>query len=246
MPALWRFSSNVGLDPQIPEAPSRSASSPRPRVYGGWMEDGSPESRGWLGPVSGLLFFAAVLISAAVFGGFDFFGGVEVLPSHSPGVLITALQAKGDSIRNSSLIMLVGIGFLGLFVADLRARSEEAGLGWPTEAFSIGGGLISAAWLVYLGLQLAAHVVGDNGQAESARVVIALLWLAFWLFLPGVLVFGIAAAVSGLRSTFHPKWLGVIGVLTALTAFVPWDGLFVFVIWVAAASVARLLSLWRS
>ena len=206
------------------------------------MTDGSSNPhRGWLGPISGLLFFAAVLGSAAVFGGFDFFGGVEVSPSNSPQTLLDAIRAKDDAIYNSSLIMLLGIGFLGFFIADLRIRANKAGLGWPSEAFTIGGVLIGAAWLILLGLQLTAHVMGDYGHTESVQVVIDLLWLSFWLFLPGLFVFGVAAAVAGLRSGFHPVWLGVIGVLVALTAFLPWDGLFVFVTWVAAASVLQLL-----
>jgi hypothetical protein len=187
------------------------------------------------------LFFVAVLVSAAVFGGFDFFGGVEVEPSYSPSALLSAIQAKAEAIYNSSLIMLLGVGFLGFFVADLRFRANKAGLGWPSEGFLVGGVLIGAAWVAYLGLQLAAHVVGDYGHVETVQAVIDLLWLAFWLFLPGLLVFGVAAAVAGLRSGFHPVWLGVIGVLVALTAFLPWDGLFVFVVWVAAASVLQLV-----
>lgn len=196
---------------------------------------------GWWGPVSGLLFFAAVVGSAAVFGGFDFFGGVEVSPSTSPERLLDAIRAKDDAIYNSSLIMLLGIGFLGFFIADLRARANKAGLGWPAEAFAVGGVLIAAAWLLYLGLQLTAHVIGDYGHVDSVQIVIDFQWLAFWLFLPGLLVFGVAASVAGLRSGFHPKWLGVVGVLVALTAFLPWDGLFVFVPWVAAASVVHLV-----
>jgi hypothetical protein len=194
-----------------------------------------------MGPISGLLFFVALLAAAAVFGGFDFFGGVEVEPSWSPERLMVAIRVKQDAIHNSSLIMLVGVGFLGFFIADLRMRAEKAGLGWPREGFIIGGGLIGAAWLFYLGLQLAAHVAADNGHYESVQVMIDLLWLAFWLFLPGLFIFGVSAAIAGLRSELHPMWLGVIGILVALTAFLPWDGLFVFVVWVAAASVLQLV-----
>lgn len=202
--------------------------------------------RGWLGPVSGLLFFVAVLVSAAVFGGFDFFGGVEVTPSQSPQGLLSAVRAKDEAIYNSSLIMLLGIGFLGFFIADLRVRAEKAGLGWPREGFLIGGAWIGTAWLAILGLQLAAHVVGDYGHSESIQVVIDLLWLSFWLFLPGLLVFGASAAVAGLRREYHPVWLGLIGVLVALTAFLPWDGLFVFVAWVGAASILQLSRILRA
>ena len=197
--------------------------------------------RGWLGPVSGILFFVAVLGSAAVFGGFDFFGGVDVMPSQSAEALLSAIRAKGDAIYNSSLIMLLGLGFLGFFISDLRARANKEGLGWPSDGFLVGGVFIGVAWLTYIGLQLTAHVVGDFGHSESVHVVIDLLWLAFWLFLPGLLVFGVSAAVAGLRSDFHPLWLGVIGALVGLTAFLPWDGLFVFVPWVAAASVLHLV-----
>lgn len=198
-------------------------------------------SRGWLGPASGLLFFLAVVGSAAVFGGFDFFGGVEVTPSHSAESLLSAIRDKDDSIFNSSLVMLLGIGFLGFFVSDLRAKANKAGLGWPAEAFAIGGVLIAVAWILLIALQLAAHVVGDYGHTESVQVVIDLLWLAFWPFMPGLLVFGVAAAVAGLRSAFHPVWLGVVGIITALTAFLPWDGLFVFVAWIAAAALVQLV-----
>lgn len=187
------------------------------------------------------MFFAAVVGSAAVFGGFDFFGGVEVNPQNPPEVLLSAIRAKEDVLLQSSLIMLVGIAFLGFFVADLRVRTRDAGIGWPSEALLIGGVLIAAAWLVYLGLQLAAHVVSDYGHIDSVQVVIDLLWLAFWLFLPGVLVSGVAAAAVGLRSRFHPLWLGAFGVLVAVSALLPWDGLFVFVAWVAAASILQLI-----
>ena len=211
------------------------------------MEGDVPlRSRGWLGPVSGLLFFLAVVGSALVFGGFDFFGGVEVIPSQTSEALLSAIRAKGDSILNSSVVMLLGVGFLGVFVSDLRVRADRAGLGWPSEGLLVGGVLIGAAWLVLLGLQLAAQVVGDFGHIESVRLVVDLLWLAFWLFLPGLFVFGVSASVAGLRSGFHPLWLGVIGVLTALTAFLPWDGLFVFVAWVGAASVFHLVTFTKA
>ena len=201
----------------------------------------SLRKRGWMGPISGLLFFVALLAAAAVFGGFDFFGGVEVEPSWSTDRLLVAIRVKQGAIHNSSLIMLLGIGFLGFFIADLRVRAEKAGLGWPREGFVIGGALIGAAWLFYLGLQLAAHVAADNGHYESVQVMIDLLWLAFWLFLPGLLIFGVSAAIAGLRSELHPKWLGVLGILVAITALLPWDGLFVFVVWVAAASILQIV-----
>lgn len=202
--------------------------------------------RGWIGPISGLLFFAALLASAAVFGGFDFFGGVDVDPSWSTDRLLVALRAKEGAILNSSLIMLVGIGFLGIFIADLKVRADEAGLGWSREGFMIGGALIGSAWLFYLGLQVAAHVAADHGHYESVQVIIDLLWLAFWLFLPGLFIFGVSAVIAGLRGELHPKWLGVIAILVALTAFLPWDGLFVFVVWVAAESVLHLVRIMRA
>ena len=204
-------------------------------------ESVSPLGRGWLGPGSGLLFFAAVLGSAAVFGGFDFFGGVEVEPSFSPETLLAEIRAKEGAIFSSSVIMLIGLGFLGLYLADLKVRASRSGLGWPSQAFVTGGVMIGAAWLVYLMLQMTAQIVGDEGHVESVVTVIDLLWVAFWLFLPGLLTVGVAASVAGLRSSFHPRWLGIIGVGVALTAFLPWDGLFVFVVWVAADSIRTLV-----
>jgi hypothetical protein len=198
--------------------------------------------RRWLGPVSGLLFFAAVLVSAAVFGGFDFFGGVEVEPSYPPAELLAAIQAKDGAILSSSLVMLIGLGFMGLFLADIKVRADESGLGWPSQGFVVGGVLIGAAWLVYLMLQMTAQLVGDEGHIDSVVTIIDLLWVSFWLFLPGLLIVGVSAAVAGLRSSLHPVWLGVIGVAVALTAFLPWDGLFVFVAWVTAASILHLVT----
>lgn len=201
---------------------------------------------GWFGPISGLLFFVALLAAATVFGGFDFFGGVEVEPSWPSDRLLVAIRLKHDAIHTSSLIMLLGIGFLGFFIADLRVRAEKAGLGWPREGFVIGGILVGAAWLFYLGLQLAAHVAADHGHGEFVQVMIDPLWLAFWLFLPGLLIFGVSAVIAGLRSELHPIWLGVIGILVALTAFLPWDGLFVFVMWVAAESILQIVRILRA
>ena len=197
--------------------------------------------RRWLGPVSGLVFFAAVLGSAAVFGGFDFFGGVEVEPSFSPETLLAAIRAKEGAIFASSVVMLIGLGFFGLYLADLKDRADEFGLGWPSNAFVVGGVMIGAAWLIYLMLQMTAQLVGDEGHLDSVVTVIDLLWVAFWLFLPGLLTVGVAASVVGFRSSFHPRWLGVIGIGVAVTAFLPWDGLFVFVVWVAADSIRQLV-----
>lgn len=197
--------------------------------------------RGWPGPVSGLLFFGAVLGSAAVFGGFDFFGGVEVEPSFSPETLLAEVQAKEGAILTSSVIMLIGLGFLGLYLSDLKVRSSGSGLGWPSQAFVVGGVMIGAAWLINLMLQMAADLAAEEGHVESLVTFIDLLWVALWLFLPGLLTVGAAAAVVGLGSEFHPKWLGVIGVGVALSALLPWYGLFVFVVWVAADSVRRLV-----
>ena len=88
-------------------------------------------------------------------------------------------------------------------------------------------------------IRLAAQLVGDEGHLDSVVTVIDLLWVAFWLFLPGLFTVGVAASVVGFRSPFHPRWLGVIGIGVALTAFLPWNGLFVFVVWVTADSIRQ-------
>ncbi|MEE9227967.1 MAG: hypothetical protein V3U47_03255 [Acidimicrobiia bacterium] len=193
----------------------------------------------WFGPLSGVLFVAAVVVGVAISA------GVDSEPSDSASSVLAEFREGADDIRTGALLTMLGVGFLLVFVGHLRTRFRDGGAGWAADGFSAGGVVLAGGVIVFTAVQLAGAEAGDNGHAEVAQGAIDFLWNGTLIFSPGLLAVGIAAAVVSFTYRTLPIWLGVFAVVVALGALAPWIGIFVFIAWVLAASIFELIRVSR-
>lgn len=194
-----------------------------------------------IGPLSGVMFAVSVVISTALLGSFGVLRGTAIESTRSNEALLVTLQKSVSPIRASSLITLVGLGFLAIFLADLRNRARGVGVGWPADGVLVGGLLVIVAWLLLVSLQMSAYLSMQGARVEAVQSVVNVFWGSLWLYTPGLLAVGIGATAMGFGTSFHPRWLGAVGALVAVGLLVPRFGLLVFIAWVLAASVTSLV-----
>ena len=193
----------------------------------------------WFGPLSGLLFVGAVVVAGGIFG------GVDAEPSDSASSVLREFREKADDIEISALLIMLGVGFLLVFVGHLRTKFRDAGAGWAADGFLAGGIALAGALIVLTGVQLAGGVAGDHGHAEVAQGASDFLWEGVFLFSPGLLAIGITATAISFSVRALPIWLGVFGAVVGVGAIAPWIGIFVFIAWVLATSIVELIQVYR-
>ena len=193
----------------------------------------------WLGPVGGILFVASVVARGAIRGELD------SEPADSATTALAEFRDNAGDIELGVYIAVLGVGFLVLLLAHLRAKFLDAGAGWVADAFLAGGVLLAAGLVVYSAVELAGATAGDHGHAEVAQLVVDFSWNWAIMLSPGLLTVGIAAAVASFSHRTLPRWLGAIAVVVALGALAPWMGIFVFVVWVLAASIFEFTQISR-
>ena len=193
----------------------------------------------WFGPIGGILFVVAVVLAVGMFA------DVDAEPSDSASTVLGQFRANADNIYTAALVLVLGLGFLLIFVGHIRTRMRDSGAGWAADGFLGGGVAVVSGWVVLIGVQLAGAVAGESGHAEVAQGAIDFLWNATLLFSPGLLAAGIAAAAASFVSRALPIWLGVFALVVALGALAPWVGILVFVAWVLAASISELIAVFR-
>ena len=189
----------------------------------------------WFGPLSGILFVAAIVTAIAVVGEFD------SQPSDSASTVLAEFRDRADDIQTAALLTMLGIGFLLIFLGHLRTRFRDGGAGWAADGFLAGGVVLASSWILLVGVQLAGGVAGEHGHTEVAQGALDFFWEGTLIFSPGLLAVGIAAAVASFAYRALAIWLGVFAVVVALGALVPWIGIFVFVLWVLATSIVEII-----
>ena len=191
------------------------------------------------GPLGGILFVAATVIG----GGISM--QLDAEPSDSASSVLGQFRVNADGIQTAAVLMMFGIGFLLVFLGHLRTKFRDGGVGWAADGFLAGGIALASAWIVVTGVQLAGGVAGENGHTEVAQSALDFLWNSAYLFTPGLFAIGITAAAASFSNQAIPNWLGVFGVVVALGAVAPWIGVFVFMLWVLAASIVELIGAFR-
>ena len=193
----------------------------------------------WIGPVSGILFVVGFVVGAGISG------EVDSEPSDSGSSVVAAFRDTSDDILLGRLFTVLGIGFLLVFVGHLRTKFRDGGGGWTADGFLAGGVAIAGAMIVFVGVELAGAEAGDRGHTEVAQGAVDFLWNGTLLFSPGLLAVGITGAFASLMYRILPVWLGAFSVVVALGALVPWIGIFVFGLWVLAASLVEAVQAFR-
>jgi hypothetical protein len=195
---------------------------------------------GWLGPVSGIL-FVAFLVVAVVIGEGD--PGVD--PEDPADQIARRLAADSDENELALPFFGLAIFFFIWFLSHLRDRFRRVGDegDWLVSVFWAGG-LLSMAVLLIQGLvQAAQFAVDDYGaDVQVAKALFALEWNSALLLGPPVAAMMGAAAVVILRFGVVPKWLGWFAALTFVGAILlPWIPL--FALWVLLVSIVLLVEL---
>jgi hypothetical protein len=189
----------------------------------------------WFGPISGVLAVVLVIVSQGISG------NIDAEPSDSVGTVMAELSDSADG----TIFAMLGAGLLLVYIGHLRARFHEQGAGWAGSVLSAGGVVLVGAALIVVGAQLTGAEAADQGHVEVAQGVIDFTWNAAWLFSPGLLALGVGIATASFSQRVLPVWLGVFGVLVALSAIAPWIGLPLFGLWVLAASIDELIRVTR-
>lgn len=193
----------------------------------------------WIGPVSGILFVVGYVVGAGISG------DVDAEPTDSASTVVAAFRESSDDILLGRLFTVLGIGFLLIFVGHLRTKFRDGGAGWTADGFLAGGIALAGAMIVFVGVELAGAEGADRGHTEVAQGAVDFLWNGTLLFSPGLLAVGISGATASLSNRILPVWLGGLAVVVALGALVPWIGIFVFGIWVLAASLVEVVQAFR-
>ena len=193
----------------------------------------------WFGPVSGILFVAAVVVGGGISSGLD------AEPSDSASIVLAEFRENADDIQTAAVLTMLGIGFLLVFLGYLRTKFRDGGSGWAADGFLAGGVALASAWILLVGVQLAGGVAGENGHAEVAQGAIDFMWEGTYIFSPGLLAVGITAAAVSFTHRALPIWLGVFAVVVALGALAPWLGIFVFLAWALVTSLVELIRAFR-
>lgn len=187
----------------------------------------------WIGAVSGILFVVGFVVGAGISG------EVDAEPSDSASSVVAAFRHSSDDILLGRLFTVLGIGFLLIFVAHLRAKFRNGGAGWVADGFFAGGIALASAMIIFVGVEVAGAEAADYGHAEVAQGAVDFLWNGTLLFSPGLLAVGITGAIASFLYRQLPIWLGALAVVVALGALAPWIGIFIFGVWVLAASLVE-------
>ena len=195
-----------------------------------------------VGPVCGIVFIVLIVVGAGVAGEHD----VEI--SDSSADIARELEDKSDQVDVGSLISLVGFVFFFWFLAYFRRhlKQAEGEDGWLTSVV-YGSGLVGTAMiLVLISLSLATTSGDYDPDPQAAKALFALTWNYIWVIGPPLIAFTAAASIVIIRFAALPRWIGWIGILVALSSFMPWMGILFFFPWILVVSVALLIRTWRS
>ena len=195
-----------------------------------------------VGPVCGIVFIVLIVVGAGVAGEHD----VEI--SDSSADIARELEDKSDQVDVGSLISLVGFVFFFWFLAYFlrHLKQAEGEDGWLTSVV-YGSGLVGTAMILVLISLSLATTSGDYDPApQAAKALFALTWNYIWVIGPPLIAFTAAASIVIIRFAALPRWIGWIGILVALSSFMPWMGILFFFPWILVVSVALLIRTWWS
>lgn len=186
------------------------------------------------GPLAGLVASASILVSAILAG------EVGAEPTDSATEVVDAYLNPENDIETAAIVAMLGLGLLLLFAAHQRTRMRARGATWQADAFVVGVVAIASATIVDTGVDLMGRVGAENGHEVVAVAANDFAWNIVWLYTPGLLAIGLASAAAGLGGRGLPKWLGRTAVVVTVGAIMPWIGLPLLVLWLAALSIREL------
>lgn len=193
-------------------------------------------------PLSGIV---AVILFVVGFLVFEVVGD-------SPGSDLTAeqylayFQAEEATILAGSWIFLLGIPFFLWFLSTVRAALErsEGGAGKLVTVAYAGGVGVALLVAATLGTQMAGAIAA-NDNANLSPQTAETLWWAGDGFMVGAFfflaTFLAACAIAAFRTRVFPLWLGIVSVILAVGAAIPFVGwavlIFAMPLWIIFVAI---------
>lgn len=186
-----------------------------------------------VGAVSGLIAVGLLVWSSAVFV------GATSSPEDPDSVVLSELIESGVDADVSTQIAMFAIPFLVVFGGFVADRFRRHGLaGWVGSTFLTGTVLLGVAFMLIGGVgQMASTLGGIPGDVGIARFVVVFGWNSTTLFTPAILATGAMAVIATVEAGALPRAVGYGAGLVAVSSLAPWIGIFLLMLWVAAASL---------
>ena len=199
-----------------------------------------------LGALSGIVFVVLLVISGGIAESND---DADLSPESPSAEIAREFVDQGGQDEVGVLVAFVGLIFFFWFLAYFRLQLQQSeGEGGWLHSVAYGGGLVGAGMLLVLGgLDLATTSVSNYGpDTEVAKALFALTWNSIWLIAPPLIALTAAASVVIIRFGALPKWVGWVGIVVAVSLFMPWIGIVGFMLWVLIVSVVLLIRAGRT
>lgn len=194
------------------------------------------------GPVSGVVFFALMLVASGL--GSPFQGSIATSPNESGRVTATVLTRNASDVETASRVAIVGLFFLFWFIGYLYRwlERDDGDDGWMAPT-ALAAGIATAALIaVNIQVELATTLVNDYGEDfAAARAVALLAWTAHettGAAMAAMILATSLAVLGSRREVTLPRWTAWIGLPLALGVFVldPWNNYLLFTVWVLVIS----------
>ena len=198
-----------------------------------------------LGALSGIVFVVRLVVS----GGITQSNDADLSPESPSTEIAREFVDQSGQDEVGILVAFVGLIFFFWFLAYFRLHLEQSeGEGGWLHSVAYGGGLVGAGMLLVLGgLDIATTSVSKYGpDTEAAKALFALTWNSIWLIASPLIALTAAASVVIIRFRALPGWVGWIGIVVALSLFMPWIGMVGFMAWVLIVSVVLLTRAGRT
>lgn len=186
-----------------------------------------------LGAISGLIAVVLLVWSQGVFP------GSQSWPEDPDSVVLTELVEAGENSDSATVIAMFAVPFLVAFGGFVADRFQRRGLaGWVGWTFATGMVLFGVAGMFFGSVgQMTSTLGGIPGAEGIARFVVVFGWNGTNLFIPAILAIGGSAVIASLSADALPKPVGYGAVLVTLSAWMPWIGVFVLMLWIAITSL---------
>ena len=197
--------------------------------------------RGWLAPLTGVVFVVLVVIA------FSIAGEPPEADSSSQEIVDFYVDNK-DSVSTGAFVATLAVLFLVFFANHLRRVLEAAGDAALSATVLVGAAMMAVGVAIDSTISLALAQAAEDIEATSVQTLQALWDNDFLPIALGTVVFLISAGISIVRTAAVPRWLGWVALVLAVLGVTPL-GFVAFLgagVWILVVSVVLALRARRA